>query len=229
MWPSSMEDLEAAQRALEPLVSLNRPPRLDALGGCFVCFARGGTGRGAAGDAGWAAAAVLVAGRPVAEAVVSGRAGGPYLPGYLALREGGLLRAAVLALPVFPDVLLVNASGRDHPRRAGLARHLGAALDLPSVGVTHRPFLATGPWPPDRRGATSPLRIDGEWVGCWVRTRRGARPLAVSPGWGIDRATAVQTVLVASVRARTPEPIRHARRLARLARAGRIAGVPMVR
>jgi deoxyribonuclease V len=64
----------------------------------------------------------------------------------------------------------VDATGRDHPRRAGLALQLGAILDLPSVGVTHRPLLADGDWPADARGARSPLRIDDELVGYWLRT-----------------------------------------------------------
>src|ERR1019366_7253372 len=106
-----------------------------------------------------------------------------YEPGLLALREGPLLEAAVRALARMPDVLLVNATGRDHPRRAGVAVQLGAILELPTVGVTHRPLLAGGDWPPDQAGARSPMQIGGEEVGCWLRTRPRARPLAVHPGW----------------------------------------------
>src|SRR5205823_6008565 len=100
-----------------------------------------------------------------ARAVVTGQAGAPYEPGLLALREGPLLEAAVRNLPVEPELVLVNATGRDHPRRAGLAIHLGAALGLPTVGVTDRPLHATGSPPEDRRGATSPLALEGELVG----------------------------------------------------------------
>ena len=92
-------------------------------------------------------------------------------------------------------MLLVNATGRDHPRRAGLATHLGAVLDVPTVGVTHRPLLAAGAWPPDVRGAAVPLRIGGETVGCWRRVRAGVRPLAVHPAWRTDLEAAVATVL----------------------------------
>ncbi|HEY8236284.1 MAG TPA: endonuclease V, partial [Gaiellaceae bacterium] len=74
-------------------------------------------------------------------------AGNAYEPGLLALREGPVLETAVRALTARPDALLVDATGRDHPRRAGLALQLGAILDLPSVGVTHRPLLADGDWP----------------------------------------------------------------------------------
>ena len=80
-------------------------------------------------------------------AVVSGAASARYEQGLLALREGPLLEAALRALPELPHVVMTNASGRDHPRTAGLAVHLGAALELPSVGATDRPLLATGPEP----------------------------------------------------------------------------------
>jgi deoxyribonuclease V len=184
------------------------------VGGCFVCFPRGETGQGARGDPAWAAAA---AGSETA--VVKGEAGAPYVPGLLALREGPLLEAAVRALGTRPAVLLVDATGRDHPRRAGLATSLGAMLDIPTVGVTHRPLLATGDWPEARRGAATPLRIGDEIVGCRLRVRPGARPLAVHPAWRTDLDTAVAVVLAATERVRTPGPLRRARTAARRARA----------
>ncbi|HEX2104241.1 MAG TPA: endonuclease V, partial [Solirubrobacteraceae bacterium] len=170
---------------------------------------------GAAGDTGWAAAATTAGDR----AVVEGRAGAPYVPGLLALREGPLLEAAVRALEQRPDVLLVDATGRDHPRRAGLALHLGAVLDLPTVGVTHRPLAAAGAWPEAERGAHAPLVLDGETVGAWLRVAPRRRPLAVHAAWRTDVATAIEIVLRATGRARTPEPLRRARHAARLARA----------
>jgi deoxyribonuclease V len=187
---------------------------MPALAGCFVCFGRGGTGPGRAGDPGWAGAAL-----GGETAVATGAAGAAYEPGLLALREGALLEAAVRALPAGAEALLVNATGQDHPRRAGLALHLGAILDLPTAGVTHRPLFADGDWPPDVTGARSPLVLDGELVGYWLRTRGGTRPLAVHAGWRTDPDTAVELVLAGCAGRRTPEPIRLARRAARLARA----------
>jgi len=184
------------------------------IAGCFACFPRGATGRGAAGDPAWAAAAL---GDEVA--VVTGAAGAAYEPGLLALREGALLEAAVRALDAAPNVLLADATGRDHPRRAGLALHLGAVLDVPTVGVTHRPLLAAGDWPRPEAGARSPLVLEGEVVGAWLRVRRGARPLAVHAAWRTDADTAVAVVLAACARVRTPAPLRRARRAARSARA----------
>jgi deoxyribonuclease V len=157
--------------------------------------------------------------RVVASAAVSGEAEAPYVPGLLAMREGPVLEAAVRELPAAPDVLLVDATGRDHPRRAGMAIQLGAALAVPTVGVTHRPLLASGDWPDDVVGASSPLAFEGETVGVWLRTRRGARPLAVHPGWRTDLTVAASIVLAVCGPRRTPEPLRVARRLAREARA----------
>jgi deoxyribonuclease V len=160
-----------------------------------------------------------VSGRQVvAQSTVRCTAGAAYTPGLLALREGPCLEPAVRGLPWAPDVLLVDATGRDHPRRAGLALHLGAVLDLPTVGVTHRPLLATGAWPEDARGASAPLRLEGRRVGAWLRTRRGTRPLAIHPGWRTDVDVALAVVLSATFSHRTPEPFRRARYLARIAR-----------
>ena len=156
------------------------------IGGCFVCFA---------GERAFAAAALSEE-----AAIVAGTAGAPYEPGLLALREGPLLEAAVRALPRRPDVLLVNATGRDHPRRAGLALHLGAVLDLPTAGVTQRPLCS----PEDVR---------------WLTTKPGTRPLAVHAAWRTDLETAVEVVSATVAGFRTPAPIRTARRLARLTRA----------
>jgi deoxyribonuclease V len=145
------------------------------------------------------------------------------VPGLLALREGPMLAKAVRALDLAPDVLLVDATGRDHPRRAGLALELGAILDLPTVGVTHRPLLASGDWPAADRGQSAPLLLDGEPVGAWLRRRAGARPLAVHPGWRTSIEVAVAVARDAGGTHRTPEPLRRARRLARLARAGELS------
>jgi deoxyribonuclease V len=176
--------------------------------------------RGAAGD-----------GQPrraddvVAQAVVAGRVGAAYTPGLLALREGPLLAAAVRALEVAPDVLLVDATGVDHPRGAGLAVHVGASTGISTVGVTRRPLVATGDPPGVRRGAKSPIRIDGRCVGFWVCTRTGARAVVAHAGWRTTPEVAADVVLAASTRAaRTPVPLQEARRVAREARASGAGG-----
>jgi deoxyribonuclease V len=157
--------------------------------------------------------------RLVESAVAVGAAGAPYEPGLLALREGPLLAAALQALTERPEVLLANATGRDHPRGAGLALHLGVVLDLPSIGVTDRPLLGEGREPGARRGATSSVSLRGVEVARMLRTRAAARPVVVHPGWRTDLDTALAVVRASTRRARTPEPLRHARQLARYARA----------
>jgi deoxyribonuclease V len=213
-WPDSAAALVEEQERLARATPVRWSPFPGALvGGCFICFPRGPAGRGRAGDRAWAAAA---AGDAVA--VVRGAAGASYEAGLLALREGQLLEEAFNALPRRPDVLLVNATGRDHPRRAGLALHLGAVIACPTVGVTHRPLLAVGSEPEDGVGARNPLQLEAELVGYLLRTRRGCRPLAVHAAWRTDAETAVEVVLACTQRARTLEPLRQARQAARLAR-----------
>lgn len=220
-WPTTAAELVALQDALAR--ALPPPwgglPELGRVAACFVCFERGRSGPGAGGDPGWAAACLVTpSGEPVTR-VVRGPAAAPYEPGLLALREGGLLEAALGALPALPDLLVVNATGRDHPRRAGLALHLGARLGVPSIGVTNRPLAASGAAPDDRRGATSALRIGGQIVAHWVTTRRGTRPLVVHAGWRTDLEQAVELLLGLTPRWRTPLPLRVARQAARQARA----------
>jgi deoxyribonuclease V len=222
MWPTTPSQLIETQRELAAATGTPWRPqaRRPLVAACFACFARGASGRGAVGEPGWAAAALMHADRHLlADAVVRGPAGFAYEPGLMALREGRLLEAAVRALPGEPEVVIVNATGRDHPRRAGLALHLGAVLAIPTLGVTDRPLLAAGDSPPPEHGATSALLLDGEEVARWLRTRAAARPIVVHPGWRTDLDTAVTVVLAATRRARTPEPLRRAREHARRARA----------
>ena len=215
-------------RAQEHLASARPEPwrwsgSAAKLGGVFVAFARRSSGPGAAGDLCWAAATTFVDGKLHAFKVVASHAEAPYEPGMLFLRSGRPMLEAVQQLPERPDVLLVNATGRDHPRSAGLAIHLGALLDVPTVGVTHRPLVASGDWPADERDASTPLVLNGEVVGFWLRTRAGVRPLAVHAGWRTDPATALEVVKACLGTSRTPEPLRLAREYARKARTATVS------
>lgn len=156
----------------------------------------------------------------VDQVVVRTRVHQSYAPGLLALRHGPALCAALWSLEHSPEVVLVNGTGADHPRRAGLAVHLGAATDLPTVGVTHRPLMARGDFPPLVRGRSTPVAVDGDVVGRWVCTKTGARPVLAHAGWRTDPHTAAAVVLASSTEgARTPVPLQEARRAAREARA----------
>jgi deoxyribonuclease V len=254
VWPPTEAELVTRQFGLAEAARSARPWELGPVeagliaGGCFLAFARGKAGPGAAGDRGWAAAvtwplpptpsgaekarkadSALKGSGPglprqakdVAEqSVVAGTVAAAYKPGFLALREGPLLAEAVWSLRRRPDVLLVDATGQDHPRKAGLAVHLGVIVDVPTVGVTHRPLVASGDVPVLERGASSPLLIDGSVVAYWVCTRTSARPVVAHAGWRTSPTTAVALVLACSSEAaRTPIPLVEARRAAREARA----------
>lgn len=223
---SDPEQLEREQREVGRLDPAPwRPAGADLLvSGCFVAFARGEAGPGAVGDRAWVGVATLAAdGTCVASRVVPARAGAAYAPGLLALREGPMVLEGVSEIvdrgPV-PDVVMLDATGRDHPRRCGLAVHLGWALDIPTVGVTHR-LLSDRRGPPERpgrRGASEPIFVDGERVASWVWTRDDARPVVAHAGWRTDVDTAAEVTLRTAHGSRTPEPLRAARELARVAR-----------
>ena len=220
MWPSDAGSLIAYQRRLataspEPYTV---DPSVASIGGIWVCFPRGLVGPGTDHDQAWSAAVIMFRGRVVEQRVITGTAGAPYVPGLMALRLGPLMEEALRAVSGLPELLLLDATAHDHPRGAGLALHLGAELDIPTIGVTHRPLVASGTWPSDHRGAASPLRAGDSVVGCWLRTQPGVRPLVVHPGWRIDLVTAVEVVTMLTGRHRTPEPLRRARQLARRTR-----------
>jgi deoxyribonuclease V len=220
VWPTDADSLMAHQQQLASAASqqLILDPSTAMIAGCWVCFPRGLVGPGTDHDRAWCAAVMMLGGRLIEQQMINGSTSAPYVPGLMALRIGQLMEQTVRALSRRPDLLLLDATARDHPRRAGLALHLGAELDIPTIGVTHRPLVASGEWPSDQRGATSPLLIGDSVVGCWLRTQCGVRPLAVHPGWRVDLATAVDVVTFLTKRRRTPEPLRRARQLARRAR-----------
>ena len=204
-WPSDAEELQGLQHWLALLEAAQprwRPDHLwrAAVGAVFTTGPRGTVGIGATGDPAWAAAVTMRKGTLVDAAVVSDRFDAPYLPGLLALREGRVLHRAVEGLQTRPDVVLVDATGRDHPRGAGLAVHLGWVLDLPTIGVTDRPLED-----PSRSIPLAP--------------HPDIRPVRVHPAWRTDAETAVEVVRAVQ-RVRTPAPLREARHLARTARSG---------
>jgi deoxyribonuclease V len=138
----------------------------------------------------------------------------PYVPGLLSFREIPAALGALAALVCTPDLLLCDGQGLAHPRRFGLACHLGWLVDVPTIGVAKSRLLGDYAPPAAERGAWSPLWDRGELVGAAVRTRRGVKPLFVSPGHRVDVASAVRLTLACTDRYRLPEPSRTAHRLA---------------
>ncbi len=150
-------------------------------------------------------------------AIVHGEVSFPYIPGFLAFREVPILLAALERLAVRPDVLVCDGYGIAHPRRFGLACHIGVLTDLPSFGVAKTPFRATAAAPGRQRGAWSPLTEDDEVLGRAVRTQTGVKPVFVSVGHRIALDRATDLTLRLSTRFRLPETTRQADSLSRAA------------
>ncbi len=145
----------------------------------------------------------------------------PYVPGLFAFRELPALLEALGGLTAPPDAVLFDGHGLAHPRRFGLASHAGLWLQLPTIGCAKCVLTGRFRMPPDERGATSALAIEGETVGAALRTRPGTMPVFVSPGHLVDVDSAVRVAMAATGRYRTPEPLRAAHRAAVALRDGR--------
>jgi len=143
-------------------------------------------------------------------ALVEGEADVAYVPGSLALREAPLLLRALQKLKNQPEVLVCDGYGIAHPRRFGLACHMGAETGLPSFGVAKTPFIATFFEPGPERGDWSDLLDGDEIVGRALRTRTGVKPVFVSVGQGIDIEEATELTLAMCPKYRQPECIREA-------------------
>lgn len=138
----------------------------------------------------------------------------PYVPGFLSFREAGALIEALEQLSTLPDLLLCDGQGLAHPRRFGLACHLGVLTNIPSIGVAKTRFIGQHEALAHERGAWQPLRDQDETVGVALRTQAGIKPLYVSIGHRISLQSAIHYVLACAPRYRQPETTRQAHRLA---------------
>ncbi|WP_233576030.1 endonuclease V [Saccharopolyspora rhizosphaerae] len=150
----------------------------------------------------------------VDSAAVRGRAEFPYVPGLFAFREAPALLKALQELRVVPDVLVCDGHGLAHPRRCGLACHLGVLTDLPSIGVGKTAMGHYEP-PAEPRGSWSPVTMDGEEVGRALRTQTGVKPVFVSIGHRYTLDDACDLVLDLAPKYRLPETTRSADHLSR--------------
>ncbi|MFE9448220.1 endonuclease V [Streptomyces sp. NPDC006739] len=214
-WPATEEQARAVQDELRELVVLDEPgppPGTGHVTGVDVAYDD-------ERDLVAAAAVVLDAAtlEVVAEATAVGRVSFPYVPGLLAFREIPTVRAALDALECPPGLVVCDGYGLAHPRRFGLAAHLGVLTGLPTIGVAKNPFVFTHEEPGTRRGAHAPLLAGTEEVGRALRTRDGVKPVFVSVGHrtGLDNACA--HVLALTPRYRLPETTRRADSLCRRA------------
>ncbi|WNZ26383.1 deoxyribonuclease V [Leptolyngbya sp. NK1-12] len=138
----------------------------------------------------------------------------PYVPGLLSFREVPAVLEALAKLKQLPDLLLCDGQGTAHPRRFGIACHIGLLTNLPAIGVGKSLLVGTHPAVPDEKGAWVPLKHKGETIGAVVRTRVGTKPLFISPGHRISLATAIEYVMRCTTKYRLPETTRQAHNLA---------------
>ncbi|MET7612463.1 endonuclease V [Streptomyces seoulensis] len=215
-WPATEAEARAVQDALRGRVVLDEPgppPGTGHVTGVDVAYDD-------ARDLVAAAAVVLDAATlaVVAEATAVGRVAFPYVPGLLAFRELPAVRAALDALPCPPGLVVCDGYGLAHPRRFGLAAHLGVLTGLPTIGVAKNPFTFTHPALAPGRGSTAPLLAeDEEEVGAALRTRSEVKPVYVSVGHRVSLENAVAHTLALTPQYRLPETTRRADSLCRRA------------
>ncbi|MFJ6551553.1 endonuclease V [Streptomyces luteogriseus] len=212
-WPATEEQAHAVQDALRARVILDEPgppPGQGHVTGVDVAYDD-------ERDVVAAAAVVLDASSlgVVAEATAVGRVSFPYVPGLLAFREIPTVLAALEALPCPPGLVVCDGYGLAHPRRFGLASHLGVLTGLPTIGVAKNPFTFSYDDPGTARGSSSALLTGSEEVGRALRTRDGVKPVFVSVGHRVTLDQACAHTLALTPAYRIPETTRRADALCR--------------
>lgn len=139
----------------------------------------------------------------------------PYIPGLLSFRETPVILDTLTELQHHPDLIICDGQGLAHPRRFGIACHLGLAINLPTIGCAKSLLIGHHEPLPDERGAGVPLRdTNGEQIGVVLRTRAGTKPVYVSPGHRISMSRAIEIVMQCVTKYRLPETTRAAHNLA---------------
>jgi deoxyribonuclease V len=168
-----------------------------------------------------ARAAVVLLSYPELETIEIARAEKPlvfpYVPGLLSFREGPAVLAAFEKLSRMPDLVMFDGQGIAHPRRLGIAAHMGVLLDLPSLGVAKSILTGHGPDPGPNPGDWSPLTHRGEVVGAALRTKLKVKPVYISLGHRLDLPLALHWVMAVCRGYRLPEPTRRAHNAAAVA------------
>jgi len=209
-WKLSPTEAIALQRELAPrVVREDRLGEVRRVAGVDVGFeADGAVTRAAVAVLAYPSLALMeraVARRPTSF---------PYVPGLLSFREAPAVLEALALLADPPDLILYDGHGLAHPRRLGIASHVGLMVRIPTIGVAKSRLIGQFDEPGMARGSRSPLVDRGEEIGAVLRTRAGVAPLFVSIGWGVSLPTAIHWVLACAPRFRLPETTRQAHRLA---------------
>lgn len=203
-WDLDPGQARLVQAELAPLIDATTPlPPVRTVAGADISFDRGD-------DTLYTAVVVVeVASLKVIEqASLAARVSFPYVPGLLSFREAPPILQAFARLQTRPDVLLTDGQGLAHPRRFGIACHLGLILDLPTIGCGKSRLCGQFVEPAVERGARSPLSDKDGVIGAVVRSRRGIKPLFVSVGHRADLDSAVELVLRLTPKYRVPVPTR---------------------
>ena len=141
----------------------------------------------------------------------------PYVPGLLSFREGPVILECVKKLKYAPDLFIFDGQGLAHPRKAGLATHMGVILNKPSIGSAKSRLYGTYTEPKTKKGAYSVIKDgDGKAIGAVLRTREATKPVFVSPGHLADIQSSIKIILACSPKYKIPEPIRAAHHAASL-------------
>ncbi len=202
-------DVKQARRIQEELASLlimrGRPKPIKRVAGADVSYSKNS-------DRLFAAVVVMdmESMEVVEKAHARGRADFPYIPGYLAFREGPILIRAFRKLGSAPDVVIFDGQGICHPRGMGIASHLGPWLEVATIGCAKSRLVGEHSEPGARRASRRPLLLNGRKVGCVLRTRNGVKPVYVSAGHRINLDCAVEVVMKSCAGFRLPEPVRRA-------------------
>jgi deoxyribonuclease V len=134
----------------------------------------------------------------------------PYVPGFLSFREGPAIIEALKGLKIKPDIILFDGQGIAHPKRMGIASHIGVILDMPTIGCAKSRLVGEYKEPASKKGDWSPLNFHGGTVGAVLRTKDYVKPVFVSPGNRIDLKTSIKIVLKCTTKFRISEPLRRA-------------------
>jgi deoxyribonuclease V len=209
-WNVSSEEAIQIQEAFKDQIILKKTfSKVRTIGGGDAAYSKEGR---------LLFAAIVVLSFPEMEILDTATADGktffPYVPGLLSFREGPILIEAFQKLRLKPDVMIYDGQGIAHPRRMGLASHMGLWLDLPSIGCAKTPLLDGYVSPGPSRGSFEWIRRKRRKVGAVLRTKENVKPLFVSPGHRIDFLTSHQLILESCKGFRFPEPLRKAHQLA---------------
>ncbi|NER33562.1 MAG: deoxyribonuclease V [Oscillatoria sp. SIO1A7] len=208
-WPQSKSEAIAIQEKLrEETIAYDMLSPIQYVAGVDVGYDENNIAR----------AAVAVLSFPTLEkvevAIATKLATFPYIPGLLSFREVPAILDALEKLSITPDLLLCDGQGLAHPRRFGLACHLGVIANLPSIGVAKSLFIGEHDEVTPERGSWQPLIDQGETVGAVLRSRTGVKPIYVSIGHRISLRSAIDYVLRCAPKYRLPETTRMADSLA---------------